>query len=95
MNDLTERIAKLRELEAKARHPQAVHYDGANWAWTSYLHNNALPIIEALVKEREELVNIVDRQAEDYGLWFEAITAPEAYLQRELRRLHSAVDALK
>ena len=34
---------------------------------------------------------IVDKQAEDEGLWFHAITAPEAYLQQELRRLHAAL----
>ena len=31
-------------------------------------------------------------QAEDDGLWFEAHTAAEAYLQQELRRLHEAVE---
>jgi len=30
--------------------------------------------------------------AEDEGLWFIARTAPEAYLQQELRKLHSAID---
>lgn len=35
----------------------------------------------------------VDKQAEDGGLWFEAQTAPEAYLQQELRRLHSLIEA--
>lgn len=36
---------------------------------------------------------LVQRQAEDEGLWFEATTAPEAYLQQELRKLHAAVEA--
>ena len=36
---------------------------------------------------------VVDEQAEDEGLWFVARTAPEAYLQQELRRLHAAVEA--
>jgi len=40
------------------------------------------------------LVALVDQQAEDGGLWFDAATAPEAYLQQELRRLHTAVEAL-
>ena len=35
---------------------------------------------------------VVDEQAEDEGLWFIAATAPEAYLQQELRRLHAAID---
>jgi hypothetical protein len=38
-------------------------------------------------------LQIVHEQAEDEGLWFEAQTAPEAYLQQELRRLHGAVEA--
>lgn len=36
---------------------------------------------------------LVAEQAEDQGLWFIAQTAPEAYLQQELRRLHAAVEA--
>lgn len=35
---------------------------------------------------------VVDAQAEDEGLWFQAKTAPEAYLQQELRKLHEAVE---
>lgn len=42
-----------------------------------------------------ELCALVDKQAEDDGLWFVAVTAPEAYLQQELRRLHAAVDAAR
>lgn len=35
----------------------------------------------------------VDEQAEDDGLWFQAETASEAYLQQELRKLHWAIEA--
>ena len=35
---------------------------------------------------------LVDEQAEDEGLWFVAQTAPEAYLQQELRRLHQLIE---
>ena len=35
---------------------------------------------------------LVDRQAEDAGLWFQARTAPEAYLQQELRKLHAVIE---
>jgi hypothetical protein len=38
------------------------------------------------------LRQIVDEQAEDEGLWFIAQTAPEGYLQQELRRLHAAIE---
>ena len=34
----------------------------------------------------------VDQQAEDEGLWFKAKTAPEAYLQQELRKLHALIE---
>ena len=35
---------------------------------------------------------LVNAQAEDEGLWFAAQTAPEAYLQEALRKLHAAVE---
>ena len=31
-------------------------------------------------------------QADDDGLWFQAETAPEAYLQEALRRLHGMIE---
>jgi len=40
----------------------------------------------------ERLRNMVDRQAEDEGLWFVAQTAPEGYLQQELRKLHAEIE---
>lgn len=45
--------------------------------------------VEARLAEAVELVN---RQAEDDGLWFQAHTATEAYLQQELRKLHAVVE---
>ena len=43
-------------------------------------------------RERSSAQILVDAQAEDAGLWFEARTAPEAYLQAALRKLHAAVE---
>ena len=40
----------------------------------------------------ESPISIVCQQAQDEGLWFVAKTAPEAYLQSELRKLHLAVE---
>ena len=40
----------------------------------------------------KELLRQVTEQAEDEGLWFDAATAPEAYLQEALRHLHTAVE---
>jgi len=39
------------------------------------------------------LRRLVAAQANDPGLWFVAQTAPEAYLQQELRKLHAAIEA--
>ncbi len=40
----------------------------------------------------EPIRKMVDAQAKDDGLWFDALTAPEAYLQQELRKLHAVVE---
>ena len=42
----------------------------------------------------KKLKKLVDKQAENEGLWFIAETAPEAYLQHELRKLHKAIENL-
>ena len=39
-----------------------------------------------------EVEELVVTQAEDEGLWFEAATAPEAYLQEALRKLHRLIE---
>ncbi len=40
----------------------------------------------------DELIAIVNEQAEDEGLWFIDALCSEAYLQAALRRLHAAVE---
>ncbi len=40
----------------------------------------------------DEILGLVNEQAKDEGLWFQATTAPEGYLQQELRRLHELVE---
>ena len=45
-----------------------------------------------LLTEKVAVKAVVDAQAEDDGLWFEAQTAPEAYLQQALRRLHAVIE---
>ncbi len=42
----------------------------------------------------EQVQALVDKQAEDDGLWFQAEHASEAYLQQELRKLHAAIERL-
>ena len=39
-----------------------------------------------------EMREMVNRQAEDDGLWFVAQFASEAYLQQELRKLHALIE---
>ena len=39
------------------------------------------------------LQRLVDVQADNEGLWFDAERATEAYLQQSLRRLHNAVES--
>ncbi len=41
----------------------------------------------------DRLGGLINEQAEDEGLWAVMASAPEAYLQQELRRLHAAVAA--
>ncbi len=45
-----------------------------------------------LVEKHELLIKLVEEQAEDEGIWFIAETAPEAYLQHQLRRLHHLIE---
>jgi hypothetical protein len=42
----------------------------------------------------DALCALVNAQAEDEGLWCVAGTIQEAYVQRELRRLHAAIEAV-
>ena len=60
---------------------------------------NPLPPYEGSEAARKEweakekaLLELVNQQAEDEGLWFDATKAPEAYLQQELRKLHVAIE---
>ncbi len=39
-----------------------------------------------------DALELVKEQADDPGLWFQAETAAEAYLQQELRKLHMAIE---
>lgn len=55
----------------------------------------AVSIRAQLERELAKLRQMVAQQAEDEGLWFNAATAPEAYLQQELRKLHAAVEETK
>ena len=47
---------------------------------------------EARREVLKEIVVLVDEQAEDEGLWFNAEQASEAHLQQELRKLHAVIE---
>ena len=49
-------------------------------------------MLAVLHRDREALQELVDRQANDEGLWFAAQTAPEEYLQAALRTLHVQIE---
>lgn len=62
------------------------------------LHRRIDQLERELAAAKEELAKLrqlVAQQAEDDGLWFRAATAPEAYLQQELRRLHAVIEETK
>jgi hypothetical protein len=48
--------------------------------------------IEKLTSRLQAILAVSNEQAEDEGLWFQATTAPEAYLQQELRKLHASIE---
>ncbi len=50
--------------------------------------------VEQLRARLARIRALAAEQAEDEGLWFVGgRTAPEAYLQQELRKLHAAIEA--
>ena len=69
-------------------------YRGGDWPedWSRSSLLSLIERIAALTTERDEALRVVNEQANDEGLWFVATKAPEAYLQKELRRLHAAIE---
>ena len=51
--------------------------------------------IVKIKQSMDELLKLVNEQAEDDGLWFDANFATEGYLQKSLRELHHKVEAIK
>lgn len=48
--------------------------------------------VSLLRKRLDAAMAVVNEQAEDVGLFFDAVYITEAYLMQELRRLHAAVE---
>ena len=74
-------IVQIRRAHASAR-PKP-----SNPAWC-----NCHRELGAALNFIQSIQDYVAIQVEDPGLWFEAETAPEAYLQKALRRLHEAIE---
>jgi len=51
-----------------------------------------LRTVNDAIQRLQAAEQVVNEQLDDEGLWFVATSAPEAYLQQELRRLHEAID---
>jgi hypothetical protein len=93
-----EPVAKETEPTTQAGR-ELLSYRGLHGKWTEQRWVDAILAIEAEAAFDSDVVELfaplqalVDEQAEDEGLWFIAATAPEAYLQQELRRLHATIE---
>lgn len=64
-------------------HNRRIFEAGFERAWN--LRQNEVDVISAARA-------LAAKQAKDDGLWFNAMTAPEAYLQNALRELASAIE---
>jgi len=48
--------------------------------------------LEDVKESTDSILELVNNQAEDEGIFFQAKTAPEAYLQQEIRKLHQITE---
>lgn len=51
--------------------------------------------ITQLQAKESELIKLASKQAEDSGLWFDAVHITESYLQEALRKLHRLIEGEK
>lgn len=75
--------------------PEEDGWRGRNNANAAYIAALDPTTIKRIVDAAEALEishALVQKQAEDDGLWFIAQTAAEAYLQQELRKLHHSIE---
>ncbi len=103
---MTQQLREALEFtDAEYIREMAEHYAGALSPSHQEHHARLLRIADALCAPhpapaplpqqlREALAELVCRQAEDDGLWFNAKYSSEAYLQNALRAVHAAVESL-
>jgi hypothetical protein len=68
---------------------------GDVWALEKMHEDKIQAAIQQLNNLREglrEIRALVDEQAEDERIWFLVETAPEGYLQQQLRKLHALIE---
>lgn len=61
-------------------------------AWVREIQTRIARLSAGMSAKIENVESVVKEQAEDEGLWFIAKTAPEAYLQKALRHIHSVIE---
>jgi len=87
-------VDALRRDQARRKNEYIKHFERQE-AFERIVKGIEMPTpmtIEMEEDERQAALDIVNEQAKDEGLWFNAKYASEAYLQQELRRLHAAVE---
>jgi len=100
---LTEKNVEIEKLKAKLSKLEPVECDHCGDGMYDYSKyglpgncpkcNGTCKLPSEYVMVKREVLNTVNEQAEDEGLWFIAQTAPEGYLQQELRKLHAVIEA--
>lgn len=66
--------------------------DYPEWAKKAMDEGQFFNVVCERFKKHEEILKVVNEQAEDDGLWFDPVTITEDYLMRALRRLHRVIE---
>lgn len=78
-----------KEKEALRVYCPSIHHEKGVVRCRCRTHFN---LVEAERERWMHVIDLVKTQSGDEGLWFTAMTAPEGYLQQELRKLHALVE---
>ena len=79
------------EIALEIVHNAKVSVNGNLYQYT--VDEIAKAIKEAQIEILKPIQDYVDKQAKDETLWFVAQNSSEAYLQQELRKLHSVIES--
>lgn len=52
-----------------------------------------ITVVCGLIHNLERIMDVVDEQAKNEGLWFNTTSITEAYLQQSLRKLHEVIES--